>query len=91
MSDYDKKQIAELSERLLATREQREDQAAFALQMMRERDTARAELAAMRERVLACEVEDFSGSCGGFGCDAPVGEMMRAADVRAAVEGERDA
>lgn len=50
-------------------------------------DTARAELAAMKERVLSCAVESYAGPCGGNACDAPDGDVMYAADVRAAVEG----
>jgi hypothetical protein len=43
MSDHEQRQIADLTERLLATREQREDWAKFALDMQRERDAARAD------------------------------------------------
>jgi hypothetical protein len=43
MSIWHNGQIAELSERLLATREQRENWAKFAMQMLRERDAMRAE------------------------------------------------
>jgi hypothetical protein len=43
MSDHEQQQIADLTERLLATREQREDWAKFALDMQRERDAARAD------------------------------------------------
>jgi hypothetical protein len=44
MSDHEQQQIADLTERLLATREQREDWAKFALDMRRERDEVREEL-----------------------------------------------
>jgi len=53
-AEHDRQEIADLTERLLATREQREDWAKFALDMKRERDAARAErdrLAAIVERV----------------------------------------
>jgi hypothetical protein len=51
MSDHDKQEIADLAQRLLATREQREDWAKFALQMLRERDAMRAERDEAREEL----------------------------------------
>jgi hypothetical protein len=56
MSEHEQQQIADLTERLLATREQREDWAKFALDMQRERDAARQEvrtLTAERDRLAA--------------------------------------
>ena len=51
MSDWHNAQIAQLSERLIATQEQREDQAKFAFQMLRERDAMRAQRDAAREEL----------------------------------------
>jgi hypothetical protein len=57
MSDYDKRQIAELSERLLATREQREDWAKFATEMQRERDAARQEIRTLTAALDAAQAQ----------------------------------
>ena len=61
MSDWHNAQIAQLSERLIATQEQREEQAKFAFQMLRERDAARFEARVARnERDSAHEGWDVN-------------------------------
>lgn len=46
-----------------------------------ERDTLRAAI----ERVRGLDVETYHGPCGGFGCYAPDGDVMRLSDILAAL------
>jgi uncharacterized protein (DUF3084 family) len=81
MSDHEQQQIADLTERLLATREQREDWAKFALEMQRERDAARQDI-----RTLTAERDEARQEFAEW-LDA----SRKALDAHAEVVAERDA